>query len=106
MARFFRRDRGPHPAIVTIPLNWDMLGPDRYRHILGWRSSKSDTYGMAPVLIEAEPGVPHASRVAIRHAPRSVQPTTQAAITHTAMVVDSGSNDDESRSPAGPFTIP
>ncbi len=51
-------------------------------------------------------GVSQASLVAILHAPKTVHTTSQAAITATAMAVDSGSKYDESRSPAGPFTIP
>ena len=51
-------------------------------------------------------GVPHASLVAILHAPKTVHTTSQAAITATAMAVDSCGKYDESRSPAGPFTIP
>jgi len=47
-----------------------------------------------------------ASLVAILHPPKTVHTTSQAAITVTAMAVDSGSKYDESRSPAGPFTIP
>jgi len=37
-----------------------------------------------------EDGVSHASLVIIRQAPRIVQPISQAKITHTATVVDSG----------------
>jgi len=55
---------------------------------------------------EVEPGVSQASLVAILHAPRTVHTTIQAAITATAMAVDSGSKYEESRSPAGPFKIP
>src|SRR5579872_5925002 len=55
---------------------------------------------------EIEPGVCQTSLVAILHAPKTVHTTSQAAITATAMAVDSGSNDDGSRRPAGPFTIP
>ena len=55
---------------------------------------------------EVEPGSSQASLVAILHAPKTVHTTSQAAITATAMAVDSGSKYDESRSPAGPFTIP
>lgn len=55
---------------------------------------------------EVEPGVSQSSLVAILHAPKTVHTTSQAAITATAMAVDSGSKYDESRSPAGPFTIP
>jgi hypothetical protein len=55
---------------------------------------------------EVEPGVSQTSLVAILHAPKTVHTTSQAAITATAMAVDSGTKYDESRSPAGPFTIP
>ena len=55
---------------------------------------------------EVQPGVSHASLVAILQAPKIVHTTSQAAITATAMAVDSGTKYDESRSPAGPFTIP
>src|SRR5579859_4236884 len=44
----------------------------------------------------------HASRVIIRHAPRTVQPTSQATMTHTATVVDSGSSAGDPWPPAGP----
>ena len=39
--------------------------------------------------------------VAILHAPKAVHTTSQAAITVTAMAVDSGSKYDESRKPSG-----
>jgi hypothetical protein len=55
---------------------------------------------------EIEPGVSQASLVAILHAPKTVHTTSQATITATAIAVDSCSKYDESRSPAGPFTIP
>jgi hypothetical protein len=55
---------------------------------------------------DTETRVSQASLVAILHAPKTVHTTSQAAITATAMAVDSGTKYDESRSPPGPFTIP
>jgi hypothetical protein len=63
-------------------------------------------FGDRRIPSEVEPGVTQASLVAILHAPKTVHTTSQAAITAAAMAVDSGTKYDESRSPAGPFTIP
>lgn len=43
-----------------------------------------------------------ASRVIIRHAPRTDQPTSQARMTHTATVVDSGNSPGFPPPPPGP----
>lgn len=59
-----------------------------------------------PIWAIVDASGPHASLVAILHAPKTVHTASQAAITATAMAVDSGNKYDESRSPAGPFRIP
>ena len=53
-----------------------------------------------------EPDASQTSLVAILHAPKTVHTTSQIMITVTAIAVDSGTKYDESRSPAGPLTIP